>query len=218
MLLALAVSIILTLATQQPPPPNLVNNRDTRVPDSTSCQFSIVSSTVVVAYCGHRVGDDEILDVLIAWRGKPGWFQRQLGASGRSGGGGRRTFPVFINGRVGTGMKGRVSQYQVYNNITTSFDADFDAGTVVVEGVTVELKGLNAIFFDDVEQAGPRPIFQTALIEPSIPLGGDVNLSLARRSRELRQFLQCEVAMPKASVPQPPVITVCEKLQQSPNK
>jgi hypothetical protein len=188
-----------------------------RVPEPTSCQFDIVSATVVMVNCGHRAGDDEILDVLIAWRGKPGWFQRRLGA-GRSGGGGRRTFPVGINGQARTGLKGNVSQYAIYNDITTSFDADFDAGILVVDGATVELKGLNAIFIDEVERAVPRRISQTAWIEPSIPLGGDANLILARRSRELRDFLQCEVAIPQASMPQPPVITVCEKLQQRPKR
>jgi hypothetical protein len=55
--------------------------------------------------------------------------------------------------------------------------------------------------------------------EPRTPLGGDggdVNLALARRSRQLRTDLRCEIPMPapKTRVPvlQLPVITVCEKL------
>jgi hypothetical protein len=70
--------------------------------EQPSCQYNIVSSTVVAAYCGHRAGDDEVLDLLIAWRGEPGWFQRGDGATG--GGGSRRL--------------GRVSQYAIYNDVT----------------------------------------------------------------------------------------------------
>lgn len=44
-------------------------------------------------------------------------------------------------------------------------------------------------------------------------LGGDPNLKLIRGSRTLLRFL-CELPMPAppAETPQPPVITVCDKL------
>src|SRR5688572_23782480 len=158
--------------------------------ESSSCQFSIVSSTVVVAYCGHRAGDDEVLDVLIAWRGKPGWFQRGMG---RSGGGGRRTFSVGVNGRPGSGLKGRVSDYATYNDVTISFDADFDAGTVSIGDETLPLKGVNALLIDHADSADAPAAPSKVWIEPRLPLGADVNLLLARRSRELRQFLRCDI-------------------------
>ena len=183
--------------------------------DSTSCQFSIVSSTVVVTYCGHRDGDEEVMDVLIAWRGMPGWFQRGMG---RSGQGGRRTFSVGLNGRPGTGIRGRVSDYATYNDVTISFDADFDAGTLSIGDETVPLKGVNALLIDHVDGAGAPAAPSRVWIEPRLPLGADVNLVLARRSRELRQFLRCDIPMPAASMPQPPVITVCEKLAAEPGK
>ena len=178
--------------------------------ESSSCQFSIVSSTVVLAYCGHRAGDEEVLDLLIAWRGKPGWFQQR--GMGRSGGGGRRTFAVGVNGRPGTGLKGRVSDYATYNDVTIAFDADFDAGTVAIGDETVPLKGVNALLIDQVDGAGAAAAPARFWIEPRLPLGGDVHLALARRSRQLRQFLRCDIPMPAATMPQPPVITVCEKL------
>lgn len=168
-----------------------------------SCQFNIVSSTVVAAYCGHSDGDDEVLDLLVAWRGQPGWFQLRKGTTG---GGGRSGF--------GTGPKGRVSQYAIYNSVTIAFEADFDANTVTIGDVTLPIKGVNAILIDEVERTGARSLSATFWIEPRLPLGGDVNLALARRSRELRQFLRCEVPMPAAPsrIAQQGVITVCEKL------
>src|SRR4029450_4226757 len=64
--------------------------------ESASCQSDIVSSTVVATFCGHRQGENEMLDLLILWRGKPGWFQRHhLGG----GGGGGRPLRGGDNGR-----------------------------------------------------------------------------------------------------------------------
>jgi hypothetical protein len=75
---------------------------------------------------------------------------------------------------------------------------------------------VNAILIDQVERADARRMSTAPWIEPRLPLGVDVNLVLARRSRELRQFLRCEVPMPAAlprrMLPQPPIVTVCEKL------
>jgi hypothetical protein len=173
--------------------------------ESPSCQYNIVSPTVAAAYCGHRSGDDEVLDLLIAWRGEPGWFQRRDGVTG---GGGTRG--------VGAGANGRVSQYAIYNDVTLAFDGDFDAGTVAIGNLTVSLEGVNAILIDRVERADARRMSTTLWIEPRLPLGVDPNLVLSRRSRELRQFLRCEVPMPAVSprlaLLQPPVVTVCEKL------
>ena len=169
-----------------------------------SCQFNIVSSTVVAVYCSHRAGDAEVLDLFIAWRGLPGWFQSGKGTTGAGGQSGLGT----------RGLKGRVSQYAIYNGVTAAFDADFDARTVAIDGVVVSLESLNTILIDHVEQTNGRQPSATLQIEPRLPLGQDVNLVLARRSRELREFLQCDVPMPIAASrrQQPPVITVCEKL------
>ena len=171
--------------------------------DQASCQYNIVSSTVVAAYCSHREGNNELVDLLIAWRGQPGWF-----GDGATGGSGKRRF--------GAGTNGRVSQSAVYNDVTIAFDADFDAGTVAIGDVTVTLRGVNAILIDQVERADPRPMSTRLWIEPDLPLGVNVNLVMAQRSRELREFIRCEVPMPAASprrmVPRPHIVTVCEKL------
>ena len=173
--------------------------------DQPSCQFNIVSSTVVAANCSHREGDNEVVDLLTAWRGQPGWF-----GDGASGGGGTRRF--------GAGTKGHVSQSANYNDVTVAFDADFDAGTVMIGDLTVTLKGVNAILIDQVERADAKPRPATLWIEPRLPLGRDVNLLMTQRSPELRKFLRCEVPMPAPSPTRrmrsrPTIVTVCEKLE-----
>lgn len=173
--------------------------------EQPSCQYNIVSSTVVAAHCSHREGDNELVDLLIAWRGQPGWF-----GDGASGGGGTRRF--------GAGTKGRVSQSAIYNDVTLAFDADFDAGAVTISDLTVRLKGLNVILIDQVERADTKPRPATLWIEPRLPLGKDVNLLMTLRSPALRKFLRCEVPMRAPSptsrmLSRPPIVTVCEKLE-----
>ena len=117
-------------------------------------------------------------------------------------------------GATGFDLTALVVQYAVYNGVTVAFDADFDAAAVTIDGLTVPLRIVNTILIDHVEQPNRRQPSATLWIEPRLPLGQDANLMLARRSRELRQFLQCDVPMPAAASrrQQPPVITVCEKL------
>jgi hypothetical protein len=108
--------------------------------EQPSCQYNIISSTVVAANCSHREGDEEVVDLLIAWRGQPGWF-----GNGASGGGGMRRF--------GGGTKGHVSQSAIYDDVTIAFDADFDASAVMIGNVNVALKGVNTVLIDHVERA-----------------------------------------------------------------
>lgn len=148
-----------------------------------------------------------MMDRVILWRGTAGWFQR--GQSGRHGAGGSRV--------VGAGTKGYVTQHAVYGKVTIGFEADFDANTVTLGPRTIVLDGVNTIFIDEVTAPGPPKITATRWTEPRLPLVGDHNLMMARRSRDIRDYLQCDLPMPAApstpvSVPQPPVITVCEKL------
>jgi hypothetical protein len=173
--------------------------------ESASCQSNIVSSTVVATFCGHFQGNNEILDLLILWRGKPGWFQRHHPGGG--GGGGR----VF-----GAGTNGQVSQHQTYGDVTIAFDANFDTNVATIGRSTVQLDHINTVIIDDVD--GDWHTTATRWIEPRLPLVGDWNVALAQRSSELLRYLRCDVPMPDPSasyaVPQVPVITVCEKLKK----
>jgi hypothetical protein len=170
--------------------------------ESVSCQSNIVSSTVVATFCGHRQADEEVLDLLILWRGTPGWFQRGPGG----GGGGSRTF--------GAGTNGEVSQYQTYGDVRIAFAANFDTKVVTIGRSTVQLAHINTVMIDDVDGNWRSPATQWT--EPRLPLAGDWNVVLVRRSSALLRYLRCDVPMPQAPVSYPgprlPVVTVCEKL------
>ena len=176
--------------------------------ETASCGSNIVSSTVVATFCGHRLDSDEMLDLLILWRGNPGWFQRREGGS--VGAGGSRQF--------GAGTKGHVSQYSTYGGVTIGFDADFDSNIVTIGEESVRLNSVNTILVDDIDEPGARRISATRWTEPRLPLSGDMNLILAQRSRELLDYLRCEIPMPappsmRTPTSQIPIVTVCQKLK-----
>jgi hypothetical protein len=99
-----------------------------------------------------------------------------------------------------------------------AFAADFDAHTVTIGRSEVKLDHINTIVVDEIEGGGTVTAQRWA--EPRLPLGGDVNLALARRSVQVRRDLRCQIPrpVPKTRVPvrQPQVITVCEKLTAAP--
>jgi len=179
--------------------------------ESIGCGSNIVSSTVVATYCGHRTGGDEMLDLMILWRGAPGWFDRRAGSSGGGGG----------SSQAGAGSRGRVYQFRSYGDVTISFDADFDAHSVKIGEVVTALDGINTVLVDDVDQPDARRIGATRWIEPRLPVIGDMNLLVIQRSRELTDYLQCDIPMPTPPstrfpmppMPAMPVVTVCEKLK-----
>jgi hypothetical protein len=176
--------------------------------ESTTCETNIVSATVLATYCSHASGNDDIVDLMILWRGGAGWFQRH-GAGDTVGGTGSHTMGA---------TKGRVSEYRMYNGVTIGYDADFDAGTVTIGGVQapIALEKVNAVLMDGVDRPKGGHVQGTLLVVPSVTLGGDHNLKVIRSSRTLVAFLQCEIPMPPSRGPKPPpVITVCEKLASS---
>ena len=171
-------------------------------PESSSCQSDIVSSTVVSSFCGHHDGEHEVLDLVILWRGTPGWFHGK--GTGRRGGGGSRV--------VG-GTKGLVSQSTYYGDVTIAFEANFDMRVAKVAQSTVTLDHVNTIVADNV--SGDWHITSTRWTDPELPLVGDWNLALARRSPGFVRDLRCEIPMPAPPrLPQVPILTVCDKLKK----
>ena len=173
--------------------------------ESTTCETNIVSATVVATYCSHASGNDDIVDLIILWRGGAGWFQRR--SSGRYGTGGSHT--------LGGGTAGRVTDYSAYGAVEIRYDADFDTRTLTIGDLApIALEKVNAVLVDGVDRREGGRVQRTLSVAPRVPLGGDHNLKVIQPSATLVSFLQCDTAMPAPSSPmlQTPVITVCEKL------
>lgn len=171
----------------------------------TTCETNIVSATVVATYCSHAAGSDDIVDLMILWRGSPGWFQRRSG--GRYGSGGSHM--------VGGGTGGHVTENRFYGDVEIRYDADFDARTVTIGTLApIAIDKFNTVLVDGVDRPGGGHVQRTLGVVARVSLGGDHNLKVIQSSSVLVSFLQCEMAMPASRSPmlQTPVITVCDKL------
>src|SRR5262245_32653442 len=158
-----------------------------QMPGSTGCQSDIVSATVVTTSCTHVDREAQVLDLLVLWRGRPGWFQPAGGAGSGSGGSSTQS----------PGSKGQVSRYMRYGDVTIAFSADFDAQTVTIDDSAIRLDTINTVLVDGVDIPGRRTIISTTRVDPVLPLTADTNLALAQRSRDVRDYLQCQVPMPR---------------------
>jgi hypothetical protein len=180
-----------------------------QVLSSTGCQSNIVSSSVVATVCSHRDHDVEVLDLLILWRGKAGWFQRGRGMGSHAAG----------STTMGGGMRGSASWSQSYGDVEITYEADFDARRAIVGQDTFDLRHVNTVVIENAD--GDWRTGSRRWTNPDIPPGIDVNLALARKWPAIRADLRCAIPMPPPDrrVQQPRVVTVCEKLQsRSSNK
>ncbi len=171
----------------------------TQAHEGVSCGTQLVSSSVVSTYCGRRVEDSEMLELLVLWRGTPGWFnyRRPGGGFGQSNSG-HATSNIF-------GMsKGRTQQFARYGGFEIGIDADFDRGAVKMGNETIAVSAGNVVFVDDVDAPGSRRIAQRQWIRPTLPAIGDPLVLLAERSREIRDFLRCEIPLPPGETPSRP--------------
>jgi hypothetical protein len=179
--------------------------------DSPTCQAQVLSATVLATSCSHAAGDHRALDLFIMWRGTPGWFQRR-----ENGVKDQEVVRDFAHGE-----HGRVAQYRTFADVTIGFDADFaTTGTVTIDNVAIPLANHNTILVDHVDVPHIRRLGTTFYVEPTLPLRGDTNLILARRSAGVREALQCNVPLPspKASPGSPAmhqwhIATVCDLLR-----
>ena len=144
--------------------------------EASSCQSNIVSATVVATFCGHHDGDHEMLDLMILWRGSPGWFQRR--ELGSTGGGGSRMGGSSV---MGGATKGQVSAFQTYGVTEIAYRADFDAPAVTIGDDLIPLEQVNIVLMDQVDQPGARRMAGTRQIPAALPLGEDWNLNAIRR-------------------------------------
>lgn len=144
------------------------------------------------------------LQLLILWRGSPGWFQK--GTGGGSGGG----------GTMGGGPSPMIRSEWISQggiNLTVRFDPG--ARTAWIQDREIALGDANVVLVDGVDSpAGPQ-VVRTLRIDPEYettmapaPYGGPMGRgpqmraqpvpvqTFIRRSPELVEFLQCDASVP----------------------
>jgi hypothetical protein len=143
----------------------------------------ILSPAVVGGMFTHReASGSESLDLLVLWRGSPGWHLRGTDHGGSAGGGG-------MSGRRGMTIRyGTLSLYAAFEPATRHCQ---------IEDKDVPLGDDNVVLVDDVDGASGLRVVKTMRIDPALPEPGRMELAI-RRSPELVAFLRCDVKLPDA--------------------
>ena len=174
------MGVWLSSAGQGPPPPRRLPPPGTT---ATSSATQPASSVALVTWI-TRYGHDGVhaLELLVVWRGQPGWFTR----------GGPRT---SSGGGSGTSFRSTSR----YGDIELQLGLDSGAHTADIQGKRVELGASNVILVDNVDIPNGAKVVglrrvdaEVALLNSGYPDIGAVLM----RSTAVVSFLRCDVPMP----------------------
>jgi hypothetical protein len=172
----------------------------------TSTGFNRVISPEVVAYWQSRDNGDGggTLELLVLWRGSPGWFSRGMGSSGSGG---------------ATGGFGQWNAYHTmsFGDITltielSSTSKDFPPATTVAKilGREIPLSEANVVLIDGADSGAPR-VVGTRRIEPAFT-GADPVTPAIKSTPDLYEFLNCDATVPDARL-RPMLAAICAQLK-----
>jgi len=164
----------------------------------------VLSPTTVAYWQQHDNGDGTgSLDLLVLWRGAPGWFF----SGGSSSGGG-------LHGGFGQWQN---THWMNYGDVTlqldfTSQSQDFDPASTVVTILDrqISLRDTNIVLIDDADSGTPR-IVGTRFVEPRFA-GRDGVAAIMKRTPELFEFLRCDVTLPDAKQ-KAMMALICEQMR-----
>jgi hypothetical protein len=151
----------------------------------TSSGSGPVSPAVVATWiCHYERSDFGELDLLVLWRGTPGWFMRggSGGSSGQSGG--------------GRGGRPPVVQHLFFGDLALDLQFDPQAHTAQIQDREISLKDANVILVDAVDSAEGLKVAGTRWIEPYLSESPVRIETLLQRSPELITFLRCDIGLP----------------------
>lgn len=133
----------------------------------------------------------QTLELLVLWRGTPGWFRKSGGASGGGG------------GSMGAGPTPMVrSAWVSQGGVNLSVRFDPAARKAWIQDKEIVLDGANVVLVDGVDSAAGPQIVRTLRVDPeyqTTPMRASPAQMFIRRSPELVEFLQCDVRLPDAS-------------------
>lgn len=167
----------LSAAGERPPP------RVTRAAESSRSSSQVISPVAVATWMtrGEPAGRQN-LEVIVLWRGEPGWFARG-GARSDSSGGNDKGFSASL----------------VYGDVRLAFEFEYAGRVATVDGVRIELADSNLILVDGVGTAdGPR-VVGTLRVDPARlewESTQPVIQSVLAPNADVVSFLRCDAPMP----------------------
>ena len=153
----------------------------------------VVSPAVVATWFSHN-DDSGIaqLDLMVLWRGTPGWLLKEgYNRSGGGGGGGGR----------GSNFRGMVSTQYVERG-GLKLVVQFDPGTWIatIKGGSVStdvpMHDVNVILVDQVDSESGLIVLGTRWVEPELSRISDIE-TIFQRSPELFEYLMCDAQLPE---------------------
>jgi hypothetical protein len=164
-----------------------------RVPPvpATSSSAHPVSPVVVATWIASvETSGERELQLLVLWRGTPGWFYG--GRSRGSGGGG-----------------GLIRHSASFGDIMLDVELQTEDRVARVQGQTLSLGNANVILVDDVDSGSPR-VLGTRTVDAQLSASGspDVAGQIIRKSPDLLAFLKCDVVVPDPKL-QPAAAALC---------
>jgi hypothetical protein len=156
---------------------------------------SPVSPSVLASYmCVIDAAGNGTLELLVLWRGTPGWFRKSAGGTSGGGGGGSAGSVMGGGGPAPMIRSEWISQGGV--NLSVRLDPSTRKAWIQDNEITLETA--NVILVDGVDSpAGPQ-VVRTLRIDPEYETAVSAQ-TFIRRSPELVEFLQCDIRLPDAS-------------------
>jgi hypothetical protein len=151
---------------------------------STSSGTGVVSPAVVATWLSHQeTSDVAALDLLVLWRGTPGWFMK--GSS---------------KGVTGSGTGAVSVQHIRYGGLDLTLEFDRETRIARIQGRGIPLQDANVILVDQVDSPEGLQIIGARQVDPQFgKLPEDIG-PILRRSAELVSYLRCDVRLPDAEV------------------
>jgi hypothetical protein len=142
----------------------------------------VLSPAVVGGWFTHSdAPGSDTLDLLVLWRGSPGWFLRGGPQGGSSGGSG--------TGRRHLTLK--------YGGLFLQVLFDGPARLAEIEDRKIPLNDDNVLLVDDVDSAGGPKVVKTLRVDPDLSDPHRAEIAI-RRSPELVAYLRCDIKLSDA--------------------
>ncbi len=158
----------------------------------TSSSLPVSPSVMATIMCRIEQDGRGELELLLLWRGRPGWMRSgdgNTGGASASGGG----------GSLGSGRGAPLTRTAWFSQGGVSFQIRFEpqAGRLWIQDREVALNGGNAVLVDDVDSANGPQVVRTLRVDPAFVPSRAPTLpqEFIRRSPELVEFLRCDVPL-----------------------
>ena len=192
--LAIGVLLATTAAAQAPLSGQLPVSRSFSSRGGTQTVSAVAKATYMARAENNGV---YLLDLLVIWRGTPGWFATSDGGSGGGSTGGTNVNNVTLS----------------YGDVNLQLSLTYEPRTLTIQGMPVPLGTDNVVLVDGVDSAKGPSVVRTLRVDPAMNAerGPEMVYQVLKRSPEIIDFVKCGTALPDAQL-QVSVDTICARI------